>query len=562
MNIERIALSCFMAHDATVLELPQTGLTVLTGANGKGKSNLVEGVSYLWRQTLRGTTPWREKQAGSVVVLTDEAEVLSGITKGGKWLLKARKRGEEGWQTRDRLADARQMIVDLLGDLEQWRRTRVFSSADAAHFSTATDSERKQLIEKALGMSIFDDAQSKCAADRKRADKQLQKLQAEVERLKAAYEGQKALHDSIQELPPFDEQQPPAEPQKPDEQRLVAVLEEIRELQEEITSFRQKGFELKGRLETARLRSERVSKAECGECGRPYEGAEREQAAALLVDAMELCRDEGLQLDAERDAAEQRLSECRQEERRIGDVAAQHKAWQSYRASWDLEQRARRKAHEREASLRRSRKQEAAGAFRKLLAKLIEVEEQVDQAQLALAELKAAEKSLRLIRSAVLSHALSGIEHVASTWLQRLAANPEARLELRSYTEKVTGGTTDAISIVVHGFGGGQSSTGEKWCKAAKGAYESHSAGQRRRIDASLILGLAELSGGEGTLWFDEVFDALDVEGRAAVVDCLVEVAERRSVVVITHQEDMAEQLRYAAVQSFEVVDGQLRRDV
>jgi DNA repair exonuclease SbcCD ATPase subunit len=60
-------------------------------------------------------------------------------------------------------------------------------------------------------------------------------------------------------------------------------------------------------------------------------------------------------------------------------------------------------------------------------------------------------------------------------------------------------------------------------------------------------MSLAELASGAqgGATWqspifFDEVFDGLDDDGREAVMEVLVEIASRRCVVLITHDERLA----------------------
>jgi DNA repair exonuclease SbcCD ATPase subunit len=46
-----------------------------------------------------------------------------------------------------------------------------------------------------------------------------------------------------------------------------------------------------------------------------------------------------------------------------------------------------------------------------------------------------------------------------------------------------------------------------------------------------------------GTLWFDEVFDALDQDGLEAVAGALEELASTRMVMVITHSPELARRL-------------------
>lgn len=154
---------------------------------------------------------------------------------------------------------------------------------------------------------------------------------------------------------------------------------------------------------------------------------------------------------------------------------------------------------------------------------------------------------LRGVRAHVLGQALGGIEAVANIYLGRIAQKPMS-LRLKSYTESDAGNVQDKISLEVEGAGGGY-------------GYKASSGGERRRIDAALLLALAEVSSAAsgrepGTLFFDEVFDAVDDGGVDAVVDCLVELAEERALVVITHKQDLA--ARIPAAKRVTVVDGRV----
>jgi DNA repair exonuclease SbcCD ATPase subunit len=57
-------------------------------------------------------------------------------------------------------------------------------------------------------------------------------------------------------------------------------------------------------------------------------------------------------------------------------------------------------------------------------------------------------------------------------------------------------------------------------------------------------------------LFFDELFDGLDVSGRAACSGALAELAADRCVVLVTHDADLAERL--PAVRRVHVADGRV----
>jgi DNA repair exonuclease SbcCD ATPase subunit len=139
-------------------------------------------------------------------------------------------------------------------------------------------------------------------------------------------------------------------------------------------------------------------------------------------------------------------------------------------------------------------------------------------------------------RVRILSDALTGVQDVASAWLERFydgAVRCELRLDEESREKGQRAGSI-ALNIVGLGSGG----------------YKSLSGGQRRRVDLALQFALAEVSAlasgrAPGTLWVDEAFDALDVEGVAAVQTALEDVAQDRCVVVISHSQHVVEGMRF-----------------
>jgi DNA repair exonuclease SbcCD ATPase subunit len=158
---------------------------------------------------------------------------------------------------------------------------------------------------------------------------------------------------------------------------------------------------------------------------------------------------------------------------------------------------------------------------------------------LALIELEYTERvlGLRGVRAPLLAGSLSGIEAVANAWLARLG-RAGLRVVLHPYSEKKSGGVVDAISLDVAGAGGGY-------------GYKASSGGERRRIDVALMLALAEVAAAahghlQGTMFFDEVFDQLDVGGLDSLAEALQELAQDRCVVVITHSEILVDRVPWA----------------
>jgi DNA repair exonuclease SbcCD ATPase subunit len=145
------------------------------------------------------------------------------------------------------------------------------------------------------------------------------------------------------------------------------------------------------------------------------------------------------------------------------------------------------------------------------------------------------------VRAQLLNGALAGIETIADGWLARLAATGRPlHLVLKSYTEKASGGVTEAISLEVVGAGNGL-------------GYKAASGGERQRINAALCFALGEVAAAAygvapGTLILDELFESLDTQGAAAVCDVLTDLAQDRAVLLITHRDDLVAQLKPAVI--------------
>ena len=575
MLVREIEIKGFMAHDRTTLELPDRGVTVITGVNGSGKSTVIEAVAYaLWGKTLRGTPPWRDGEAGLVSVLTDQVETIQKITKKGTKKLVWRRVEETEFLQFDKQTDARKQLAAEVGDFELWRRTHVFSSADAAHFSSATDMQRKQLIESVLGMEVFDHALVKCREDRHDRLDNLQQVQLEHATLSGQHNAIVHLLDNWLDVVPFE---PESEPEQPCEPVDPAVSAELRDEDEELRQARaEAGARTMGRIPEAIVREvtiarqaldvvqQKLSAVEsglCGECERPFKASDK-KAARFNVGEASAAYERGLEaekavrqkVETDRQTAhneiaaiDEQMQLIRGDLQRVAEHETLHARWERDHAAWELRQDQRRQRHKGEAATRERDKQRQQTAQQELSDQLDELDVLKKDLETELLELKAVDKVLgmRGVRVQVLAHALTGIEYVANGWLNRMA--PGVSLELKPYTETKTAGVNEQLSLVVKGVGGGY-------------GYKAASGGERRRIDAALILGLAEIAAAaegrqsDGTLWLDECFDALDEAGRAAVAECLTELGKTRSVVIITHMEDLA--MSIPAIQRFRAVDG------
>lgn len=541
MLVKRIEVAGFTVHQAhRTFELPETGLVVVTGANGSGKSSLVEAVAAgVWGDSLRGEAPWREGEPGLVrVELREPAlSVERKRTAKGKGSLTWQRAGAEpvAYETATK-AQAALEAVPGVGPFDVWRRTCVLSSADSAHFANARDVDRKRLLEDFLGLSRFDSALSACKADLRSAEAALRGAQgtaaggdalvssardrlAGAERNLASAGGALSaadLHALREKGKRAEEHRAAAERDlRAAEAKVAAALEHARTHARHAQEAEAFAGKLGGMATCPTCRQEVAGEAKAraaAEAGRLGTVARSERDAAQEVAAT--WQDEINELREQVQGFAQRAQEAR-EALRVADATA--KARQGAQAEVDAARKALELAE----------------------AKVAGAAAQVTEQARKVAVLTGAERALgmRGIRAQVLSTALAGLEAAANDWLLRFPTAAGAlEVEIRGSSELKGGGTAETISLKVR-------APGRSWQ-----GYGACSGGERRRVDVALLLSLRDLAhaahGTEGVLFCDEVFDALDTDGVRDVAEVLRELAHSRPVVVITHNLELVSALR------------------
>jgi DNA repair exonuclease SbcCD ATPase subunit len=517
MQIRQLILRGFMRHRDLTVNLPQAGVMLITGKNGVGKSSLVEAISYgLWGRTLRGTDPWPEG-GGELTVMTDKLTIVRQCTKGGKKSLSWGVTHEEPHKY-STPTKAQEALDHVVGPWEVWRRTSVFSSQDAAHFTMSTDAERKRLLEALLGLERFDKALDACRVDLRKAEG------AHAESARALDDMRLCLLSEERRLAEATallggEAVSAASPANTSQWKAMAetARKERDELLVQYRKLDTVGVEQEAEARELARRVAQLRAGKCPTCGQDIPGVlvqELSGKADILHAESARCKDK---VKAEHDLFGVRIGELEEEWRvltaKIASASAE--AGASKQAA-EMRSKAARMAKESKASLEGLR------------ASIAEITKEAKQTARAVRILGAVEfvLGLRGVRAQVLGHALSGVEAAANMWLARIAGGG-LRLLLSPCQEKKTGGTIDAIALAVEGAGGGQ-------------GYKGASGGERRRIDVAILMALAEVAGAgkaRGLVAFDEVFDALDSAGVEAVSGVLADLAGARPVMLITHSE-------------------------
>lgn len=543
-HVRAIEVSGAFRHEGARVELPAEGIVVVTGENGAGKSGFfVEAVPLaLWGATLRGVghrgcDPWSADPGAVAVEFVDGLRVERKRSKGRTALACS----EAGGVTTTKTQEALDAIV---GEFDVWRRASSFSSSDASAFMSTADGDRKRLLEAIIGGPVsFDDALAACRADLDAADAkasqavngearagvELARLDAELARLRASLARFEADAPAAVELP--------AGKSAADLGRLVRGVDaDIASTLSQRSKLDRAGGEAAATANQIAGTLRRFEGlAACPTCGQAI--------GADLLDALrtssrrlaQAAADEAAAVEAERAALAVELADFEAERaalvrRRDARAEVERSAAQrtEERARWDEARRNLVVA----AALVESEREKASSSGQDWRRRAFE-------AQAEVSTLRAVETvlGLRGVRAALLGRALGGIEGIANGWLARLGI-AGLRVKLRGYTEKKTGGTTEAISAEVLGAGGGN--------------YWGASAGERRRVDVAILLALSEVAAAArgvkpGTMIFDEVFDAVSAAGLGDVVRVLREFARGRCVVVVTHRAELARDLPAAA---------------
>lgn len=525
-----IELTNFMSHDHSVVELPERGVVQVTGSNGAGKSAILEAVGVaMWGKGSRSLrwSPWRA-EAGHVTITDQASQVVverkwTGKAKQLKW----RRMVAGGMIEFDTTTKAQEALDQYVGPFDVWRRTCVFSAADAAHFTLSTDAERKELLESLLGLGWFDRALVACRHDLRAA--QTARGQAERERdlLRERLDG---ISKQLRQAQELLEQAGPVPEVGLARVEVHKYTDHLADVSGEYVDLDRRRNRLHGaggaereRAQQARSRLSRLGDGDCHACGQLITKGVRARLESEVREALAAAEAAVASASVDLEKVTAQLGELNEEAEALRPLLDGARAKLN-----GIE-------HQRVLRTRLQAALDEQGPKLALTSeRLLEVQASIDQASVDVAELEACEQVLgiRGARALLLGRTLSGVESLANTWIGRLQS--EVRISLKPYTEKKSGGQVDSISLGLSGAGG-------------DGGYLGASAGERRRVDVAILMSLAELASGvqgggswRSPLFFDEVFDSLDSDGREAVMDVVASLARDRCVVLITHDEQLA----------------------
>ena len=544
MRVSRIRLEGFGPHDSLDVTLPETGLVLITGHNGAGKSTMIEAASWsVWGKTLRGAPMYRSKEACSVTLETDAGTVQRARTASGRGSV--RLVDAAGLDTEfDTAADAQVALSQVFGASDVWRRTHVFSSNDPVLFSAASDGDKKRLLELLLGLDKFDRALTSCRRELTAAKQNLQGSEALMVSCKQLVEAEdrnfSQIKGSLATMQDAEQEDPESvhirigectEKIEACRKSVDALEKEDRKHRDERNGLTQGLARLVAQKDQAKKNYESVQSGQCAACDGEIPADKLETLQKEAENTSGVAQEAAKSAHEAMSKIDERLAEIRAEQ---GGSQNNLRSLAATKARLETLQAESQKYEKTRENLQKS-VELAQNAIKKRTAELGAAREGYVVAKESVQLLQYVESVLGLkgVRAHILGNALDGIEDATNAWLSRIASRPMS-LSLSS-TDK------GALTLEVKGAGGDH-------------GYKGASGGERRRIDIALLLALADMASGAngrepGTLWLDEVLDAIDDEGVGLLASALQEVASRRQVVLVTHSETLAHAVGQFAVQ-------------
>lgn len=583
----------FLPFEDAEFDFSMPGLTVVEGeihgvpgcdSNGSGKSALIE--APVWALTGRCI---RDRYRGDDVVRLDSTGgtcVDVSLVGGTKSLQVVRYRKDPKHKNNVYLyvdgqdvslgtnVQTDKRIEEELGlDFDTFMHTVAFGArADVKSFFFATDSERKRILDRILGLEVFERAQTIARTRMREATAKSDPLHTQETNLLFRIDQSREVIASLEEAVTVD---PIAlKDQKILARRLALAVEDAkRELQNAVSEEaeeREKWLELVETYEELEraLRREREQELSKTTKHESHAYARRRDATRLSKEADELqeldgscptCRQpvdtvskskvvaalrkraaESLEAAAEAEKFAQDIRES------VGELELPErpKPWH-YEAAKEITTqkrselailRERLSNAERRYEELREQHDNTAGRAEKLAKQIIEWQSEVeslrDQQSVLAVEIEHLEFWVEAygnagIKSYVIESELPNINAIATNFARRLLGDG-AVVQIKA-TRALKSKDAEREEMVV-----------DARIPHCSESYAGASKGQRHRLDLSLILALREVVKARSVasfdqLFADELFDGVDSAGIDSVVEILQEVASASPVLLVTH---------------------------
>jgi len=542
--IRKIELENFMSYDKEVIELPRKGVVVITGSNGSGKSSIAEApATSVWGKTLRGSSPWVTDKKGVSKVTTEIGGSLVEFTRQATKKGKVSADFSPSPTNYSTVTKTQAAINSLAGDFDTWRKCSVFSSQDAAHFTLATDAERKRLLESLLGLDRFDIALKSCRDETKIITAKIRDIENDLLKIQTEERVKEARLEEVNFK--LRKARAKAEVEGVYSEEQLGALEKLTDGQQEkfnqlcadLQTIEAESVGLKMSKEQHTKAVLRLDQDACPTCHQSLNTSGVEKMRADSLSEVERISIRLKEMQAKRTSLNSELTSLER------DLRKNNAEINKQRSLINVGERSLI-AHLQEVIEDTTNElAELSSRYKKINRSLEDV-----QYDLALCENTQTVLGTKGVRAHILTSALGALEATSNKWLRKIASKT-ARIAIKPYVENKSGGIRESISLEISGIGDGQ-------------GYKSLSGGQRRRVDVALLLGLSELAQAsnqhtKGTVFFDEVFDSLDTDGVSSVSSVIEEMATDRPVIIISHSSSLVDSL--SSCTHYVVENGEVR---
>lgn len=526
VSVSSIGLKAFGLYDDVSLDLPETGVVLVTGPNGAGKTSFMQGVAHgLWGKSVIGDEMWKPGEKSEVKVNTSDLEVVRSRSKGGTKSLKW------GGIKHATTSKAQKDLESEIGPMDLWRWSAVFVNDAPDLFTRATDRARKHLLETAIpNLDKFDPALKAVRADVRATTDAVRLAEVDLFRLRGVIEASRSALEASKPRNPTDEHLRELEDAETLLHAELATIDSMAsEVSEREASIKVERTSDDAAAEDLRRRINLLSAGKCPTCG-------------FATSSLDLVHMREKVEDADRSRS-RRVEAAEVARREVAPMLARVNERRSVKYAEVRAIQQDRMCAQRDRQTFERWEQSTAGARERIAQAeqdATQREQDLEKHQETLVYQGACEKVLGLkgARARVTGQALAAIDAAANRRLAQLAGDGWG-IRLRAYSEQKSGKVEEKISLQVR-------------APDHPGVYRGYwstSSGQRRRFDIATMLAISDVvrglsGGGLPTLFFDEAFGGFDEDGKRRAVKLIDDLAQETCVVVVEHDADLINRLR------------------
>ncbi len=558
LKIKSLEAKNFLSFEHFRFEFPQSGIYFIEGqnfdeggSNGAGKSAIFEALIWLlYNRTIRNSNSASVQRKG-----TNSTEVRGVfITPDGEHTI-VRRRGNKKELFYDELPISDENLEKWIGmKYEELTNSVVFGQGVVKTFTNSTDTERKDILMKILGIELYEKAAEvsrkkvkEVEIEEMREENNISNLKTKLEMLKREEINlQQEIETKIEKLNELEEKI-----LKSKEQKTIEHLKETEKfLQEKLKEAEDSHIDsvqiVSSLLSKKNILTEQLTKIEkqietvqnlkgnCPVCFRKVTSETRDNAIAHIEKERKKITEEFEKIEKEHKKAHEAL-----------------KFWSNEKdkAKTELENIQRKikevqlsEMQEREIIAMKNLLTEEIEDRKKKLETLLSVEmmklnSELEEGEKKLEELRRKKKLYQFwaegfgskgLVNMIFKPAVELLEMRTNYYLSRFTTGITVKIDTK--TELKSGKIVEKLSILVLNKNGAD-------------AYENSSGGEKKRIDLTVVLALRDLVrwSGSGKVFdlfvADEIFDSVDEIGAGKICSLLGEFASL--VYVISHNEDL-----------------------